>query len=170
VASWIGEGSDIYLRNASEFRIFGRHCPETDMRRPFALALLAYLVPTFLLGYVWHLRLFADLYHDLGIYRPDVIIPFGFLSMLLQGSVFAGVFLRIVDRPSSLSSAMQFAAAAALLSWTFTTLAVAAKHPMTSVSRFVLVETCFTVVQFALVGPLLALSGRATRSAATVAS
>ena len=62
------------------------------MRRPFTLALLAYLVPTFMLGYVWHLVLFGDYYRDLGIYRPDIIVPFGFLSMLLQGSIFATAF------------------------------------------------------------------------------
>ena len=65
------------------------------MRRPFTLALLAYLVPTFMLGYVWHLKLFADYYRDLGIYRPDVIVPFGFLSMLLQGGIFAAAYLRL---------------------------------------------------------------------------
>lgn len=140
------------------------------MRRSFVLALLAYLVPTFILGYVWHLRLFADLYHELGIYRPDVIIPFGFLSMLLQGSIFAATYPRLVDRPSSLSGAMRFAAMAALLSWTFTTLAVAAKHPMTSVSAFVGIETGFTVVQFLLVGPLLALSARANSPSARFAT
>src|SRR5262245_7323805 len=107
------------------------------MRRPFTLALLAYLVPTFILGYVWHLKLFAEYYRDLGIYRPDVIVPFGFLSMLLQGSIFAFVYLRLMDRPATLAAGVRFAAAAALLSWTFTTLAVAAKHPMTSVSGFV---------------------------------
>jgi hypothetical protein len=121
---------------------------------------LAYLVPTFILGYVWHLKLFAGYYRDLGIYRPDVIVPFGFLSMLLQGWIFATIYLRIEAQPTALSSGLRFAAVAALLSWTFTTLAVAAKHPMTSVSRFVLIETAFTAVQFLLVGPLLALSGR----------
>ena len=99
-------------------------------------------------------------YHDLGIYRPDVIVPFGFLSMLLQGSIFAAAYLRLAERPAEISSGMRVAAGAALLSWTFTTLAVAAKHPMTSVSGFVSIETAFTVVQFALVGPLLALSLR----------
>jgi len=136
------------------------------MRRQFTLGLLAYLVPTFLLGYVWHLKLFAGLYHDLGIYRPDVIIPLGFSSMLLQGAIFAIAYPRLAEKPWQLSHALQFAAGAALLSWTFTTLAVAAKHPMTSVSRFVMIETCFTVVQFAMVGPLLALSARGRRPAA----
>jgi hypothetical protein len=140
--------------------VAGVNPSEASMRRPFVFALLAYLVPTFILGYVWHLELFAATYHDLGIYRPDVIIPFGFLSMLLQGSIVAAVYPRLVDRPGMLASGMRFAAGAALLSWTFTTLAVAAKHPMTSVSTFVGMETAFTVVQFLLVGPLLALGAR----------
>jgi hypothetical protein len=140
------------------------------MRRSFVLALLAYLVPTFALGYVWHLVLFADYYHALAIYRPDVIIPFGFLSMLLQGSIFAAIYPRLVDRPGTLAGGMRFAAGAALLSWTFTTLAVAAKHQMTSVSGFVLIETGFTVVQFILVGPLLALSARGSGETPRTAS
>jgi hypothetical protein len=124
------------------------------------LNLLAYLVPTFILGFVWHLKWFHAYYRDLEIYRPDVIIPFGFLSMLLQGTIFAVAYPRLIARPESLSGGLLFAAGAALLSWSFTTLAVAAKHRMTSVPRFVAIETGFTAVQFLLVGPLLALSSR----------
>ena len=130
------------------------------MRRPFTLALLAYLIPTFILGYVWHLQLFTNYYQALGIYRPDVIIPLGFLSMLVQGVIFAAAYPRLVDQPWRPASGMRFAGLAALLSWSFTTLAVAAKHPMTSVGGFMLIETAFTAVQFAMVGPLLAWSAR----------
>jgi hypothetical protein len=90
-----------------------------------------------------------------------VIIPLGFLSMLVQGVIFAAAYPRIVDQPWRLVSGIRFASLAALLSWSFTTLAVAAKHPMTSVGGFMLIETMFTVVQFALVAPLLAWSARA---------
>lgn len=126
----------------------------------FVLSLLGYLVPTFVLGFVWHLKLFHAYYRELDIYRPDVIIPFGFLSMLIQGLIFAFVYPRLVPDPGAISCGLLFAAGAALLSWTFTTLAVAAKHRMTSVRRFVAIETAFTAVQFLLVGPLLALSSR----------
>ena len=128
------------------------------MSRHVILRALAYIVPTFALGFVWHLKLFDTYYKDLGIYRPDVIIPFGFLSMALQGALFAVAYPRVVDRPESLSAGLKFAALAGLLSWTFTTLAVGAKHPMTSVPRFVAIETAFTVVQFLIVGPLFALA------------
>lgn len=130
------------------------------MTRRFVLNLLAYVVPTFALGFVWHLVLFAAYYRELAIYRADVIIPLGLTSMLLQGMIFAFAYQRLVTRPEALGSGLGFAAGAALLSWTFTTLAVAAKHPMTSITGFVAIETAFTIVQFLLVGPLLALSSR----------
>ncbi|HEX6049422.1 MAG TPA: hypothetical protein VFZ21_09135 [Gemmatimonadaceae bacterium] len=135
------------------------------MARRFALNFLAYLVPTFILGFVWHLVLFASYYRDLGIYRPDVIVPLGFLSMVVQGAVFAAIYPRVVAAPDAVASGLAFGAVAAVLSWSFTTLAVAAKHPMASVPRYLIIETAFTVVQFLLVGVFLALS---SRGAATV--
>ena len=126
----------------------------------FILYMLAYLVPTFVLGYAWHLRLFARTYEELALYRDQVIIPFGFTAMLVQGGFVAWTYPRLVAAPASLSSGLLFAAGAALLSWTFTTLSVGAKHRMSSVPRFLRVETGYTVVQFLLVGPLLALVSR----------
>ena len=41
-----------------------------------------------------------------------------------------------------------------MLSWSFTTLAVAAKNVMASVPNYLLIETGFTIVQWALVAPL----------------
>lgn len=132
------------------------------MRKPFVLALLAYLVPTFLTGFIWHLIAFHDSYARLNIYRPDMVIPLGFGSMLIQGLLFAWAYPRLFDtKPSAFArSAMLCGAGYALLSWSFTTLAVAAKHPMTSVSDYMLIETAFTAVQFALVAPLMALAWR----------
>jgi hypothetical protein len=128
--------------------------------RALVLNVLAYVVPTFVLGFVWHLVVFESYYRELEIYRTDVIIPFGFTSMLLQGIILAWAYVRLSRDPESISSGLRFAVAAAVLSWTFTTLAVAAKHPMASVARFVTIETAFTLTQFAIVGPLLALSSR----------
>jgi hypothetical protein len=52
----------------------------------------AYLVPTFVLGLVWHPRLFKPYYEARAIYRHDIIIPFGFLSMFIQASIFAWLY------------------------------------------------------------------------------
>jgi len=133
------------------------------MIKRFGLGVLAYLVPTFALGFVWHLILFQLYYEELAIYRKDIIIPFGFLSMLIQAIIFAWIYERAFARRGGtlLTRSLAYAVLGAVLSWSFTTLAVAAKNAMTSVPNYLVIETAFTVVQWAMVGPLttLALSG-----------
>ena len=124
----------------------------------FALAVLAYLVPTFALGFVWHLLLFRDYYETLGIYRGDIIIPLGVLSMLIQAFILAWIYANAFVRWSSppWSRVLAYGALGAVLSWSFTTLAVAAKNIMTSVPNYILIETAFTLVQWIMVAPLTA--------------
>jgi hypothetical protein len=102
------------------------------MIKRFSLGVLAYLMPTFALGFVWHLVLFERYYEELAIYRKDIIIPFGFLSMLLQAIIFAWIYAKTFARRSGtlLSRSLAYAALGAVLSWSFTTLAVAAKNLM----------------------------------------
>jgi len=131
------------------------------MRRS-VLAVLAYLVPTFVTGFLWHLVLFHSLYQRLEIYRPDPLIPLGLGSMLVQAVLFAWAYPRLFSTApkewgrNALLAGLGFAA----LSWSFTTLAVAAKHPMTSLPEYVALETGYTILQFLLVAPLMALAWR----------
>jgi ABC-type sugar transport system permease subunit len=126
----------------------------------FLVGVLAYVVPTFALGFVWHLVLFEQYYKALAIYRSDIIIPFGFLSMLIQAAIFAWVYRQTFARWNAplLSRGLLYAAAGAALSWSFTTIAVAAKNVMTSVPDYLVIETAFTLVQWIMVGPLTALA------------
>jgi hypothetical protein len=130
--------------------------------RNFWLGMAAYLVPTFPIAFVWHLVLFEPKYHALHIYRADPLIPFGLASMTIQGIAFSWVFPRVFagNRGSVLKNGLLYGLGAGLLSWSFTTLAVAAKHPMASISDYVLLETTFTALQFMIVGPLIALAYR----------
>jgi hypothetical protein len=129
--------------------------------RAFWLGLAAYVLPTFPIGYVWHLVAFAPAYRDLAMYRDDIIIPFGLLSMLIQGAAFSWVYPRVFpDRSAWLWNGLRYGLALALVSWSFTTLAVAAKNVMTSVPTYMLLETGFTLLQFAVAGPLIALAHR----------
>ncbi len=61
---------------------------------------------------------------------------------------------------SFLKDGLLYGLGAGLLSWSFTTLAVAAKNVMVSVPDYVLLETAFTILQFVVVGPLIALAWR----------
>jgi hypothetical protein len=134
----------------------------TARGRSFWLGIAAYLVPTFPIAYAWHLMVFAPAYDALGIYRPDPIIPFGFASMVIQGIIFSWAYPRLFPQRNSaiLKPGLIYGLALAILSWSFTTLAVAAKNIMTSVPAYIQLETGFTLLQFLIVGPLIALAYR----------
>jgi hypothetical protein len=126
----------------------------------FVLAALAYLVPTFVLGYAWHLVIFARTYEALAIYRSDIIVPFGLLAIAIQATVFAWIFqAAFAPREGTFASrALIYGGLGAALSWSFTTLTVAAKNVMTSVPDYLLIETAFTLVQWLMVAPLTVLA------------
>jgi hypothetical protein len=110
-------------------------------------------------GFVWHLILFKGYYEALAMYRHDVIIPFGLLSMSIQALLFAWIYDEFFARRALGAGArgLAYAAFGALLSWSFTTIAVAAKNVMSSVPDYLVIESAFTAVQWAIVGPLTAL-------------
>jgi hypothetical protein len=137
------------------------------MKRSFWLSVLAYVLPTFPLGYAWHLVTFKEAYDRLELYRAEVIIPFGLASMLVQAVIFAWMYPRLFStiRQDWIASALRFAALFAPLAWSFTTLPVAAKYQMSSVTSFLLLETGFTILQFAIAAPLIAFAQRDPQSA-----
>lgn len=132
------------------------------MNRRFGLSFAAYVVPTFPLGYFWHLVTFHEVYERLQIYREDVVIPLGLASMAIQAAVYAWLYPRLFDtrRDRWWRAALGFGAMFAAFQWSLTVLPVAAKHVMISVPTFLMVETAFTLAQFAVVAPLIALANR----------
>jgi hypothetical protein len=142
------------------------------MKKSFWLSVLAYLLPTFPLGYAWHLVTFKDAYDRLDLYRTEVIIPFGLASMVVQAVIFAWMYPRLFStrREDWLASALRFAGVFAPLAWSFTTLPVAAKYRMSSVLDFMMLETGFTILQFAITAPLIALAQRGAQPRSATAS
>jgi hypothetical protein len=135
--------------------------PEWVRSRTFWLGLAAYVVPSFALGFIWHLVLFAPQYQSLQIYRPDVIIPFGLLSMFIQGAILSWLFPKLMRSDVSwIRQGLKFGLLVGLFAWTLSTIAVAAKNVMTSVPLYLALETSFTILQYAIVGPLTALAHR----------
>lgn len=132
------------------------------MSSPFWLAFASYVLPTFPLGYFWHLKTFKPRYDRLGIYRPDVLIPVGLSSMVIQGLFFAWAYPLLFSTAAAdwATSAVQAFLAFGVMAWSFIVLPVAAKFRMTSVSEFVRLETAFTALQFAIACPLIALAWR----------
>ena len=136
------------------------------MKRSFWLAVLAYLLPTFVLAYYWHLIGFADYYHRLAMYRDEVIVPFGLAAVAIQALFFAWAYPRLFGRRDApwWRGALCFGLAFGSLAWSYAVLPVAAKYRMASVPDFLVIETAFTIVQFAIVSPLIALAYRSPAS------
>lgn len=119
---------------------------------------VVYVIATFAIAYVWHLKVFDARYKALGIYRDDVLPLFGLGSMVIQGVCFALVYDGFFAPMAGwLMAAVAYAAFGAIFSWSFTTLAVAAKSRMTSIRDYVTIETAFTAVQWVVVSLLTAL-------------
>jgi hypothetical protein len=98
------------------------------VKKSFWLSVLAYVLPTFPLGYAWHLVTFKDADDRLDLYRAEVIIPFGLASMSVQAVVFAWMYPQLFStrRGDWMASALRFFGVSALLAWSFTTLPVGA--------------------------------------------
>ena len=127
------------------------------MTAQFWLGFLAYLVPLFPLAFIWHLRLFKPAYDRLEMFRANVIVPFGLLSMAMQAALFSWLFPQIFTSPDWIWNGLGFAAVFGVLGWSFMVLPVAAKYRMTSVRGFMVLESSFVALQFVVTGLLLAL-------------
>lgn len=122
----------------------------------FTLAVLAYVVPLFPLAYFWHLSTFKSAYDRLELFRDNPIIPFGLFSMILQGIFFAWAFPKLFSGPDWVMNGLSFAGVFGVVGWSFMVLPVAAKYRMTSVRRFMVLETAFVALQFVVTGLLIA--------------
>jgi hypothetical protein len=124
----------------------------------FVLTALAYIIPTMILGYAWHLIVFKDLYDRLEIYnRAEPIIPLGFTSMIVQGMIIAYLFPFYAKGNYSMSAALKFSFLMGLFLFSVSTLANAAKINVSDMQSWLLIQIAFTLVQFSIVGVLIGL-------------
>jgi len=122
----------------------------------YCLAILAYLVPTMILGMFWHFIWFSALYDDLGIYnRKEPIIPLGFGSMLVQGCIIAYLYPYFAGDRSTLQKGLIFTLIMGLFLFSVSTLANAAKIQVTSMTTWLGIQFVFHLIQFTITGVLL---------------
>jgi hypothetical protein len=127
----------------------------------FILTALCYIVPTMILGYVWHLIIFKDLYDSLSIYnRTEPIIPLGFFSMMVQGVIIAYLYPYYAKDNSTTAKAVGFSLTLGLFLFSVSTLANAAKIEVTSMSKWLLIQVAFHLLQFIVAGVLIGLVNR----------
>ena len=142
--------------------------PEPEqMSTHYFLATGAYIVVTFILGFVWHLVLFKKTYQRLGIFSriDDPIIPLGLTAMILQGLVLAYLYPHIFTGGPFLSEGLRFGLLMGLFIASSAVFAEAAKQRVTSLPIWLALESAYYLIQFGLSGIAIAFvyAGRDTQ-------
>lgn len=124
------------------------------MTKKILLAAFGYILVSFALGASWHFAFFPKVYHEFGIYnRADPIIPFGLLSMIVQGAVMAVIYPRWYRASGTpLASGLKFGLLMGLFLFSVSTFANAAKIQVNGVGSFMLLQAVFHTLQFGLSG------------------
>lgn len=125
----------------------------------FLQAWLAYVVITFIMGFVWHLVLFKDLYAELAIFSriDDPNIPLGLSAMLIQGAILAYVYPKLATHGHPAVSGVRFGLLMGAFIASSAVIAEAAKQDVTSLSTWLVLESTYYVIQFSLSGLLIGL-------------
>ncbi|MBI4502858.1 MAG: DUF1761 domain-containing protein [Gemmatimonadetes bacterium] len=118
-----------------------------------AVAMLSYVILTFIIAATWHLVVFKPLYDKLAIFtRPQPIIPLGIASMLVQAGVFAFLYPRCAVDGRPARDGLLFGLATGLLIGSYAVLADGAKLQVSSLSTWLVLEGAYYLFQFPIVG------------------
>jgi hypothetical protein len=144
-----------------DFIKLAKSSKKKEMKSRFTLTALAYIIPTMILGYVWHLIIFRDLYDELAIYnRTEPMILLGFFSMIIQGVVIAWFYPFYTRGKSSIAKAVLFSLLFGLFLFSVSTLANAAKINVTSMPKWLLIQIGFHLLQFSIAGFFIGIVNR----------
>lgn len=117
----------------------------------------AYTAVTFPLAAIWHAIMFRSLYEQFGYLDGEPSFALGFLTILLQGLVMSFLYPRISFSGDGMVRGLKFALALGAFFWTSHVLAFVAKQEVHDALSFVLMETLYLAIQFALFGILIGL-------------
>jgi hypothetical protein len=130
--------------------------------KKFILPFLAYVVLTFIIAATWHLVLFKEVYDQLGIFtRKEPIIPLGFASMIMQGAVLVWLFPQVARGGSPLKEGLRFGLPIGVLMASIAVFAEGAKQQVSSLPTWLIFESVYYLLQFAVVGVAMAYVYRA---------
>ena len=110
------------------------------------------------IAYPWHLIWFHDLYEEMGAFtRPEPIIPLGMLAITIQGAVIAYLYPFWYRGGNPVVQGIKFSLIIGLMVYTVMGFSMAAKINISPVSTFLIYNTVFQFIQFAITGAALGL-------------
>jgi len=126
--------------------------------RTILLSIMAYVVLTLTLGFVWNLILFKDLYAGMtgAAMRPNPIIPLGLIAILFEAITLSLAFQKFHNSSIGLRSGLVIALGFGVFSMTYASLVVPAKFAIEPVATYTLMEITFGLIHYSLAGIVLA--------------
>jgi hypothetical protein len=119
------------------------------------LGTLAYIVVTFPLAVLWHMKIFRTKYMQWKYFGDDVKPMLGLASMIVQGVVLSyGYSLLAVDH-ASLGAGVSYAFVMGLFLWSAHVLAAMGKSSAIRNLEFLTMETIYLAMQFGVYGMLI---------------
>lgn len=121
----------------------------------FLLGTLAYIVVTFPLAVLWHMKVFRAKYMAWQYFGEDVKPILGLCSMVVQGIVLSyGYSVLAVDHGSMLTG-IGYALVMGLFLWSAHVLAAMGKSSAIRHFEFFTMETIYLIIQFVVYGVLI---------------
>lgn len=122
------------------------------------LGALAYLIVTFPLAFLWHMKIFRTKYMAWKYFGEDVKPILGLSSMLVQGIVLSYGYTVLAIDHASVFAGISYALVMGLFLWSAHVLAAMGKSSAIRHFEFFTMETIYLAIQFVVYGILISLT------------
>ena len=116
---------------------------------------LAYIIVTFPLAVLWHMKIFREKYMAWQYFGEDVEPALGLASMIVQGVVLSYGYSVLNVNHSALLSSICYALLMGLFLWSVHVLATMGKSSKVRHFEFFAMETVYLAIQFAIYGVVI---------------
>ena len=119
------------------------------------LGTLAYIIVTFPLAVLWHMKIFRTKYMAWKYFGEDVKPILGLSSMIVQGIVLSYGYSVLALNHTSMLVGVSYALVMGLFLWSVHVLAAMGKSSAVRHFEFFWMETVYLAIQFAIYGVLI---------------
>ena len=116
---------------------------------------IAYLIVTFPLAVLWHMKIFREKYMRWQYFGEDVKPALGFASMLVQGVVLSYGYSVLNVNHTALLTGICYALLMGVFLWSMHVLATMGKSSKVRHFEFFAMETLYLVIQFVAYGIMI---------------
>ena len=116
---------------------------------------LAYIIVTFPLAVLWHMKIFREKYMRWQYFGDDVKPVLGLLSMIIQGMVLSYGYSILNANHSSPLTGIGYAFLMGFFLWSAHVLAAMGKSSKVRHMEFFVMETVYVAIQFGIYGVII---------------